>query len=350
MDDPYQLGSGQIRFEIAGGKVLHRDDDATLVTTATTQATIGVANDRVSIRFSPGLRFIVHARSMGWMIEDVQWYAASYRFGGGVTVETERVAAWFAFDLATRKVHDTLVQLITDMFAGSVFARGDYDPFRDGELAAHVQALQAKLSGGTTSGPPLPTPILRGAGITVTLPSGMQQQQGDAVLRVRPGTRATVDAELAGGPTEGKLVSIRRAWVRLDPPVEIESGGNTLELRGFSAGLEACRPVIRVERDDLRIAKPSGGAAVAMLLFGALGALDGYAHGGPEGSLQGAGVGFKAVDGLAAGMVAEKFTAAAILALEQMRPELKRSVPLVDWDSLLCDAGGRPAMARPLSR
>ncbi len=331
--------------------VLHRDADATLVTTARTHARIDVANDRVSLSFAPALRFVVHSGSIGWLVEDVLWHSATYRFGGRVDIRTERVPAWFAFDFATSKVHDTLVKMIADMFAGSVFSNASYDPFRDNELAAHVQALQAKLSGASASSASLPAPILRGAGITVTLPNAQQHQQGDAVIRVHRGTRATIDAELAGGPTEGSLVSVRRAHVRLEPPVEIESGGNTLVLRSFSVGLEACRPVVRITPDDLTVTKPSGGAAVAMLLFGALGALDGYSRGGgAEGSLQGLGAGFRAVDSLAAGMVADRFTAAAVLALQQMRPELKRSVPLVDWDSMLCDAAGRPALARPVGR
>jgi hypothetical protein len=353
MVDGFQVASGHIRGEIPANSVLHRDDDATLLSTSVTTATIHVSADRISLDFRPPLRFVVHARRLGFLVEDVHWRSATLRFGGNVSVVAERVPAWLAFDLATQRVHDTLVTMITAMFAGSAFVRRGYDPFHDAQLEENVRALMARISAGGPSTATPPMPVLRGAGLSVTLTDAVVQRRDDAVLRLRPGTQARIDAQLRGDPTRGGLVGLVGARVSLNPPLEIESGDNTIALSGFHVRSESCGPTIRVQPEDLRFLRTSAGVATVGVLGGLFGLLVALREGGgrsPDAMVHGAATGLGVVDSLVARQLSEQFTAAAALALEQIRPRLKEAAPLVDWDALLCDSVGRPALVRPVSR
>ncbi len=353
MFEGLQVAAGRVGFEIAAHTTLHRDADATLVTTARTLATIRVAPDHVAVGFQPPLRFVVHSPPFGALVEDVVWHRAIYRFGGGVTVETERVPAWLAFDLATTRVRSTLERTIGELFAGSAFARPGYDPFRDPDVVQNVQSLQSRFSGGGSSMSAVPMPRLVSATVSVAVTQGVVQRRDDAVIRLAPGTRVVVDAVLSGGPTETRLVTISEARVRLDPPLQIESGANLIGLNGFAVLSGTCGPTIRVEPHDLRIERASRGASTLVLVGALFGLVAGLRAGGGseiQGVMEGAAHGAAVLDAIVAGQLSRQFTAAAVIALEQARPRLKEAAPLVDWDALWCDRSGRPVLDRPLSR
>jgi len=341
--------AAHVGFEIPGPQVIHRDPDATLVAPGVTTATVSLHSDSVSLTFEPALLFVIHAGRLGFMVEDVRWRAANYRFGGTASARLERVPAWLAFDLASATVRQRIEQLITDMFAGTPFAERGYDPFRDEAIATHLEQLRARMGGSAGASTPSVPVGVRTAGASVMLLDGLVHREEGATIRIRAGARVRVSVWLRPPVDVQRLVAIDRARIDIQPAIELEVGEEVIGLSGFSMKVEACGPSIRVEPTDVNFVRYGR----ASTTFAALGALIGMlselsTSSSAQDLVRGATLGPMALHSVTAGVLSRRLTLAAGLALERVRPRLKDAVPLVDWDALLCTPTGRPVLSGPL--
>lgn len=344
-----RVETGHVDYEIAGPSVLRRGPDVTLVSTERTRANLSLGAGFVRLSFQPALLFVVHRSGLGPIVEDVRWWGVDYRFGGSASAHLERVPAWFAFDLGTGLVRESIEPMIAALFHGTPFAGTGYQPFGDDDLLAHIGQIRQRLTGSSELGAPGVPLSVAGAGIVAFVEEGLVHQHEDATIRIHPRTQVRVDAALRPGLAAGRLFGIDRARFSLHPAVEIERRGETVALSGFALEVQSCGPTVRVDPSDVKFLR-HGTASTTAVLFGAMiGVLAALgSHGSADTLAGGASIGLRGAETVAAGILSHDLTLAAGLMLEEVRPRLKKSAPLVDWDAMFCTTNGQPALGRPL--
>lgn len=332
-------------FVLRGGKALRRSAESTLVSERSTRVSVSASKNALDVTFGPPLRFVLHPQGigpLGHLVEDVHWHGVRYAFrhpgrpATRVDARLARVPAWFAFDFASREVEAKLEATIAELLADLAFARPNYDPTTDPALADNFRALAAKFSRGEQR---LPPAELAGFGGRVQLRVGFRRVDRDTRVELQSGTRITVDVDTRDGGSDSMVV-VEAATLDFEPPLFATSAKDTFKISSARLWVTKDGPVVEIL--EARPQTIPGIYAFAQVAGAAVGAL----RGRPQ---AGANVGVNLAHGFVTGGIGLLATRAVVEALERLRPQLKERAPLIDWDALLRNRGGRPAMPRPVS-